>query len=155
MEIFFFYEFGKSFVNFAKKQRPWGKGKPCLIKLISLVVVLMTLENGIRFLLTCVENFFISANSGTPYWNLKHMCIVYRKRLSYKCINEARKCLLIIHSQIIMRRVSSSYEVGWISTHKECIIKKTWKGNKSKLIVLRKFPVLMIPFKIKNILNQI
>ena len=29
MEIFFLYRFRKSFVYFAKKERLWGKGKPC------------------------------------------------------------------------------------------------------------------------------
>ena len=58
MEIFFLYKFRKSFVYFAKKQRLWGKGKPCPIKLKFVLVVLMTLENGIRFLLTCFEKLF-------------------------------------------------------------------------------------------------
>ena len=58
IEIFFLYKFRKSFVYFAKKQRLWGKGKPCPIKLNFFLVVLMTLENGIRFLLTCFEKLF-------------------------------------------------------------------------------------------------
>ena len=58
MEIFFLYKFWKSFVYFAKKQRLWGKGKPCPIKRKSFVVLLMNLENGIRFLLTCFEKLF-------------------------------------------------------------------------------------------------
>ena len=58
IQIFFLYKFKKSFLYFAKKQRLWGKGKPCLIKLKCFLVVLMTLENGIRFLLTCFEKLF-------------------------------------------------------------------------------------------------
>ena len=58
IEIFFLYKFRKSFVYFAKKQQLWGKGKPCPIKLNFLLVLHMTLENGLRFLLTCFETLF-------------------------------------------------------------------------------------------------
>ena len=55
-EIFFLYKFLKSFVYFGKKKSLWGTGKPSPIKLKKFLVVLMALENGIRFLLTCFEN---------------------------------------------------------------------------------------------------
>ena len=58
IEIFFLSKFRKYFVYFAKKQQLWGKGKPCPIRLKFFLVVLMTLENGIRFLLTCFETLF-------------------------------------------------------------------------------------------------
>ena len=58
IEIFFLSKFRKYFVYFAKKQQLWGKGKPCPIRLNLFLVVLMTLENGIRFLLTCFETLF-------------------------------------------------------------------------------------------------
>ena len=58
VEIFGLYKFRKSFVFLGRKQRLWVKGKPCPIKLMFFFVGLMTLENGMRFLLTCFETLF-------------------------------------------------------------------------------------------------
>ena len=54
----FLYKFRKSFVYFGIEYRLWGKVKPCPIKMNIYFLVLMTLDNGIRFLLTCFENLF-------------------------------------------------------------------------------------------------